>query len=234
MHGAKRGNMQKILIIDDEADILEFVSYNLEKAGFEVFTAPDGDQGIQVAKAEEPDLILLDVMMPGMDGMEVCSTLRGLPEFDHTLIVFLTARGENYSQIAGFEAGGDDYISKPITPKLLVARVKALLKRSPAGNGKSDVIMAGPLRIDKDKMLVYKDDHVIPMPKMEFNLLNLLASKPGKVFSREQIYRKLWGQDILVSDRTMDVHIRKLREKIGEDCIKTVIGVGYKYNEECG
>jgi two-component system alkaline phosphatase synthesis response regulator PhoP len=170
-------------------------------------------------------------MMPNMDGMEVCNTLRKESQFKDTLIVFLTARGENYSQLAGFEVGADDYITKPITPRLLVARVKALLKR--AGSDEEEAILhVGPLLIDREKMLVYKDDQLIPLPKMEFNLLNLLASKPGRVFPRKEIYQSLWGNDLMVSDRTMDVHIRKLREKIGEDCIKTVIGVGYKFNEE--
>lgn len=223
--------MSKVLIVDDEPDILEFVSYNLEKEGLEVSTAADGQTGIEMAKKVDPDLIILDVMMPKMDGIEVCSELRKLPRFKDTLIAFLSARGENYSQLAGFEAGGDEYITKPIKPQLLIARVKALLRRTPsaffANNGRSKK----HIHIDKEKMLVFKGDQPIQLPKMEFNLLCLLTSKPGKVFPREHIYQKLWGNDLRVSDRTIDVHIRKLREKVGKDFIKTVVGVGYKYDE---
>ncbi|GIV29331.1 MAG: DNA-binding response regulator [Bacteroidia bacterium] len=217
----------KILIADDEEDILQFLSYNLKKEGYEVITATNGAEAISIAEKEKPDLIVLDIMMPVMDGMEACKELRQLPETKDKLIVFLTARSEDYSQIAGFENGADDYVTKPIKPKLFISRIKALLRRaqSPA---EGTVINIGNIQIDKEKHLVIKDNKSIEMPRKEFMLLELLASKPGKVFSREYILEKVWGDDVIVGERTIDVHIRKIREKIGEDYIKTVKGIGYK------
>ncbi|MBL4587636.1 MAG: response regulator transcription factor [Flavobacteriales bacterium] len=223
----------KVLVVDDESDVLEFVSYNLRKEGFEVFTATDGLTGLEMAKKEDPDLILLDVMMPNMDGMEVCQQLREIPQFKDTLIAFLTARNEDYSQIAGFGAGADEYMSKPIRPKLLAARINALLKRKRSDMAENGVEKLGCISIDREKHLVYRGERVFELPKKEYDLLLLLASKKGKVFSREHIYETLWGHDMIVGERTIDVHIRKLREKIGDDCIKTLKGVGYKFNEDC-
>lgn len=220
----------RILLVDDEPDILEFVGYNLRKKGYEVHIANNGKKAIEMALDILPHLILLDVMMPEMDGMETCQKIRTYPQLSNTMIAFLTARNEDYSQIAGFDAGADDYISKPIKMRVLVSRVKALLKRTKMG-----VVDGGPhdprhtLIIDKERHLVIKDDEEIVMPRKEFNLLALLYSKPQKVFSRDEIFSKVWGDDVIVGDRTIDVHIRKLREKIGENHIVTVKGVGYKY-----
>ena len=224
----------KILLVDDEPDILDFLSYNLKMEGFEVLTASNGKEAIEVAFKELPELIILDVMMPEMDGIETCEVLRTNKHLQSTMIAFFTARGEDYSQIAGFEAGADDYISKPIKPKVLVSRVKALLKRQmqvssgekPAEKSKIEV---GGLIIDLDRYLVYKDEQEITLPKKEFELLKLLVSRPERVFPREEIYHSIWGEEVIVGDRTIDVHIRKLREKIGEELIKTVKGVGYKF-----
>lgn len=227
------GEKHKILIVDDEHDILEFLSYNLEKEGFTVFTANNGKDAIYIAKDEKPQLVLLDVMMPEMDGIETCEEIRKIPELDECLIAFLTARGEDYSQIAGFDAGADDYITKPIKPKVLISRIKALLKRyrtdSEEDKTAVGVIEKGNLKIDTEKFLIYKEDREIVLPRKEFALLLLLVSKPQKVFTREEIFSKVWGNDIIVGDRTIDVHIRKLREKIGDDLIQTVKGVGYKF-----
>ncbi|GAB4449008.1 MAG: response regulator transcription factor [Bacteroidia bacterium] len=217
----------KILIVDDEEDILQFLSYNLQKEGYQVITATNGADAIKLAQKEVPDLIVLDIMMPVMDGMETCKELRSLPETKDKIIVFLTARSEDYSQIAGFENGADDYITKPIKPKLFISRIKALLRRI-QHTDTSSIIDLGEIKIDKEKHLVYKNDQVIEMPKKEFMLLELLASKPGKVFSREFILEKVWGEDVIVGERTIDVHIRKIREKIGDNYIKTVKGLGYK------
>lgn len=217
----------KILIVDDEEDILQFLSYNLQKEGYQVITATNGADAIKLAQKEVPDLIVLDIMMPVMDGMETCKELRSLPETKDKIIVFLTARSEDYSQIAGFENGADDYITKPIKPKLFISRIKALLRRIQHADT-SSVIDLGEIKIDKEKHLVYKNEQVIEMPKKEFMLLELLASKPGKVFSREFILEKVWGEDVIVGERTIDVHIRKIREKIGDNYIKTVKGLGYK------
>ena len=222
-----------ILVVDDDEDIVQFVSYNLKKEGFKVITANNGESGISMAKEQTPDLILLDVMMPGMDGMDVCRTLREIPKLQHTLIAFLTARGEDYSQISGFDSGADDYITKPIRPRLLLARLNALLKRGRMANPNEGSETIGCLLIDRDKMQVKRDDAVIELTRMEYNLLDLLVSKPGKVFTRDHIYQSLWGDELHVGNRTIDVHIRKLREKIGDDCIKTLKGVGYRYNELC-
>ena len=228
----------KILLVDDEVDILEFISYNLEKEGYKVYTAQNGLEAIKIAEKKTPDLIILDVMMPEMDGIAACEEIRKIPSLQHAIIAFLTARGEDYSQIAGFEAGADDYITKPIRPKVLVSRVKALLKRSgsattttapAADNG--NTISIGDLIIDKERYLIKKDDQEMILPRKEFELLSLLVSKPGKVFTREEIYYSVWGDNVVVGDRTIDVHIRKLREKIGNDHIKTLKGIGYKFVE---
>ena len=221
----------KILVVDDEPDILEFVQYNLQKEGFSVSTAEDGLAGLEEARRVKPDLIILDNMMPEMDGVEVCRQLRSESLFDNTVIAFLTARDEDYSQIAALDVGGDDYITKPIRPRVLVSRVNALLRRSgrkDAENG-SEIITAGDLTIDKEKILVLRGTERIELAKKEFELLGLLVSKPGKVFTREEIFNKIWGTDVIVGNRTIDVHIRKLREKLGNDYIKTIKGVGYKY-----
>lgn len=225
----------KILVVDDEPDILEFLSYNLKKEGFSVTIARDGKSAIEAAQKVIPHLVLLDVMMPEMDGIETCERLRSLPHLDKTMVAFLTARGEDYSQIAGFEAGGDDYITKPIKPKVLVSRINALLKRV---NWKADYVekaiktlQKGDLTIDREKYIVYKKKEELILPKKEFELLLLLSSKPGKVFTRDEIFQTVWGDNVIVGDRTIDVHIRKLREKIGDEYIKTVKGVGYKFSE---
>jgi two-component system alkaline phosphatase synthesis response regulator PhoP len=221
----------KILIVDDESDTIELVSYILEKEGFAVVSAGNGVDGLRLAENESPDLIILDVMMPEMDGMEVCERLRSNQKFADTIITFLTARSEDYSQIAGFEAGADDYITKPVRPKTLVARVKALLKRKRTSSLSSGIVKAGPLTIDPEKRVVLKGSKTLDLPKKEFDLLLLLSSEQGKVFTREYIYRKIWDSDIVVGERTIDVHIRKLRKKIGEDRISTIKGVGYKLSE---
>jgi two-component system alkaline phosphatase synthesis response regulator PhoP len=229
-------SQSKILLVDDEVDILEFISYNLEKEGYKVYTAQNGAEAIKVAEKALPDLIILDVMMPEMDGIAACEEIRRIPALQHTIIAFLTARGEDYSQIAGFEAGADDYITKPIRPKVLVSRVKALLKRtSTVGTAPVTVIenthtvTVGNLVIDKERYLIMKDGEEMILPRKEFELLSLLVSKPGKVFTREEIYYSVWGDNVVVGDRTIDVHIRKLREKIGNDQIKTLKGIGYKF-----
>ena len=220
---------QKILLVDDEKDILELVSFNLEKEGFEVFTALNGRKGLEIARQTIPDLVLLDVMMPEMDGMETCRELREDPMLKNVLIAFLTARNEDYSQIAGFDAGADDYISKPIKPRVLISRVKALLRRQ---GGPEVEVMPGPdsgIVIDKERYVVFREGIELSLPKKEFELLALLASQPGRVFTRENILGSVWGNDVIVGDRTIDVHIRKLREKLGDDYFKTIKGVGYKF-----
>lgn len=219
----------KLLLVDDEPDILEFLGYNLKKEGYEVFTAQNGAKGIEIAKRERPDLILLDVMMPGMDGIEVCENLRSSVETKNVLIAFLTARGEDYSQIAGFDAGADDYITKPIKPKVLVSRVNALLRRQGSSVEDQPVLEVADLKIDKEKYQVLKNGDTIDLPRKEFELLSLLASRPGKVFNRDEILDSVWGSEVIVGGRTIDVHIRKLREKVGEGYIKTIKGVGYKF-----
>lgn len=219
----------KILIADDEPDILEFLQYNLEKEGFDITVAEDGKKAIEMAKQSNPHLILLDIMMPEMDGIEACRELRAMPEFKNTLIAFLTARNEDYSQIAGFDVGADDYIAKPIKPRVLVSRIKALLRRL-NNESHEEAVELGDIKIDREKYLVYKGDKKLNLPKKEFELLSLLASKPGKVFSRREIMSKIWGNDIIVGDRTIDVHIRKLREKIGDHYFKTTKGIGYKFD----
>ncbi len=222
----------KILIVDDEPDILEFINYNLKREGFNVYQASNGREAIETAKQESPDLILLDIMLPEMDGIETCEEIRKIPSLYHTTIAFLTARGEDYSQIAGFEAGGDDYITKPIKPKVLISRIKALLKRrhAPAPDHKEKKgNISGDIYMDRERFIVVKKGKELDLPKKEFELLNLLISKPGKVFTREEIFHTVWGDKIIVGDRTIDVHIRKLREKIGDELIQTVKGVGYKF-----
>ncbi|MDO4228567.1 MAG: response regulator transcription factor [Capnocytophaga sp.] len=219
----------KILLVDDEPDILEIVSYNLEKEGFEIFTAKNGIEAVKKARKHLPHLIIMDVMMPEMDGIEACQQIRQNPELSRTIITFLTARGEDYSQLAGFEAGADDYITKPIKPKVLVSKVKALLRRfSTDINGSNTSLNISDLTIDRDEYKVIHQNKEIILPRKEFELLWLLASQPGKVFKREDILDKVWGSEVVVGDRTIDVHIRKLREKIGDDYFKTVKGVGYK------
>jgi two-component system alkaline phosphatase synthesis response regulator PhoP len=219
----------KILLVDDEKDILEFISYNLQKEGFEVFTSTNGRDAVKIAQREKPHLIILDVMMPDLDGIETCRVIRELPELKNSLIAFLTARSEDYSQIAGFDAGADDYINKPIKPRVLISRVKALLRRSTPAETSSDVLQLNGFIIDREKYLIVKDNTEIHLPKKEFELIALLASKPGKVFTREDILKSVWGDDVVVGDRTIDVHIRKLREKVGEKYIRTIKGVGYKF-----
>ena len=221
----------KILVVDDEPDILEFINYNLTKEGFEVLTAGDGEEGLQIAEREKPDLIVLDIMMPKMDGVELCRTLRNNKQFDQTLIAFLTAREEDYSQIAALDVGGDDYITKPIRPRVFISRIKALLRRPGRTSDDEDgeIIKVGDFVIDREKVLVKRGTQKIELAKKEFELLNLLVSKPGKVFTREEIFRKVWGTDVIVGNRTIDVHIRKLREKIGDHYIKTIKGIGYKF-----
>lgn len=219
----------RILLVDDEPDILEFIGYNLTREGYAVSKALNGLEAIRKAREVQPHLIIQDVMMPEMDGMETCRELRKLPELSHSVIAFLTARGEDYSQLAGFDAGADDYIAKPIKPSLLIGRVKALLRRSGQPVTETGSIQAGRVRIDRERYLVIKDEQEITLPKKEFELLTLLASRPNKVFSREEIFASVWGSDVVVGDRTIDVHVRKLREKIGIENIKTVKGVGYKF-----
>jgi len=220
----------KILLVDDDEDILELVGYNLSNEGYEVYTAANGIEAIEKAKEVIPHLILLDVMMPEMDGMEACTILRADPKFAQTVIAFLSARGEDYSHIAGFDAGADDYITKPIKPRVLISKVKGLLRR---GLTAADSVQDIPgLHIDRDSYLVIKDGEELNLPKKEFELLDLLASKPGHVFTREIILQSVWGDAVVVGDRTIDVHIRKLREKIGDKRIKTVKGVGYKFRKK--
>lgn len=226
----------KILLVDDEQDILEFLSYNLRKEGYEVFTSNNGKKAVEIAKEVKPHLIILDVMMPDLDGIETCREMRAIDDLKDSVITFLTARGEDYSQIAGFDAGADDYITKPIKPRVLTSRVQALLRRyNPNGKtakstGSANTIKVGHITIDREAYLINNDGTDIQLPKKEFELLALLASKPGKVFTRDEILKIVWGDDVVVGDRTIDVHVRKLREKLGEDYIKTVKGVGYKFD----
>jgi len=218
-----------ILLVDDEPDILEIVGYNLTAEGYNVLTAENGVDAVKIAKKKIPHLIILDVMMPEMDGIEACEQIRKLPDLQHTIITFLTARGEDYSQVAGFDAGADDYITKPIRPKVLVSKVKALLRRLKEENPSDNVVKIGNLIINRDEYKIVKDKKEIVLPRKEFELLSLLASKPGKVFKREDILDKVWGNEVIVGGRTIDVHIRKLREKIGDASFKTIKGVGYKF-----
>lgn len=219
-----------ILLVDDEPDILGFLSYNLKKEGYTVYTANNGAEGLAIAKEKKPHLIVLDIMMPEMDGVETCRQLKEIPELKNTIITFLTARNEEYTQVTGFEVGADDFITKPIKPRVFISRVKALLRRYKNDTPVvASVINLGAIKIDTEQHRVYKNDDVIDLPRKEFALLLLLSSKPGKVFRREVILDTVWGDDVVVGDRTIDVHIRKLREKLGEEFIKTVKGIGYKF-----
>lgn len=222
----------KILLVDDEPDILEFLGYNLRKEGYRVFTSTNGKDALALAKQELPHLIILDVMMPGMDGIETCTEIRQVPDLKNAIIIFLTARGEDYSQIAGFEAGADDYVTKPVRPRVLMSRVKALLRRYKAEEAENYDAGADDLKeftIDREKYIVIKGNREISMPRKEFELLSLLVSKPNKVFTREEILASIWGSDVIVGDRTIDVHVRKIREKLETPSIKTIKGVGYKF-----
>jgi two-component system, OmpR family, alkaline phosphatase synthesis response regulator PhoP len=224
--------LTKILLVDDEPDILEFLKYNLLREQYLVFTASNGKEAIKVATKERPDLIVLDVMMPELDGVEVCRHLRTRPEFDNTIIAFLTARDEDYTQIAALDVGGDDYITKPIRPRVFISRIKALLRRADGAETIDNqlIIQISDLTINKEKITVSRNGIEIELPKKEFELLCLLVSRPGKVFTREEIFNKIWGSDVIVGERTIDVHIRKLREKLEHDYIKTLKGIGYKFD----
>lgn len=218
-----------ILLVDDEQDILEIVGYNLAQEGYNIVTASNGKAAVAAAKKERPHLIIMDVMMPEMDGMEACENIRKIPELSDVIITFLTARSEDYSQVAGFDAGADDYISKPIKPKLLVSKVKALLRRYKNENVATENLTIGDIVINREEYKIVQGNKEIVLPRKEFELFYLLASKPGKVFKREEILDKVWGNDVIVGGRTIDVHIRKLREKIGEHLFVTIKGVGYKF-----
>ena len=219
----------KILLVDDEPDILEIVGYNLKNEGYQVYTAKNGLEALKTAKKIIPNLILLDIMMPEMDGIETCEKIRTLKSLENTLIAFLTARNEDYSQVAGFDAGADDYITKPIKPKVLISKVKSLLRRLKAESQQDSIVEVGNITINREEYLVLKDKGKIFLPRKEFELLSLLTSKPGKVFKRDTILNRVWGNEVVVGGRTIDVHIRKLREKLGETHFKTVKGVGYKF-----
>lgn len=220
----------KILLVDDEQDILEIVGYNLSQEGYQIVTASNGKEAITKAKKEHPHLIIMDVMMPEMDGMEACENIRKIPELQDTIITFLTARSEDYSQVAGFDAGADDYIAKPIKPKVLVSKVQALLRRLKGVEGvsNSSTLNVGNIEINREEYKIVNEGKEIVLPRKEFELFYLLATKPGKVFTREEILDKVWGNEVVVGGRTIDVHIRKLREKIGDNFFKTIKGVGYK------
>ena len=218
-----------ILLVDDEPDILEIIGYNLKEEGYKVHTAENGLEAIEIAKKKKPHLIILDVMMPEMDGIEACEKLRKVPDLKNTVITFLTARGEDYSQVAGFDAGADDYITKPIRPKVLMSKVKALLRRFKSEDSSDNLLKVGKITINRDEYKVINNKKELILPRKEFELLALLASKPGKVFKREDILQKVWGDEVVVGGRTIDVHIRKLREKIGDESFKTIKGVGYKF-----
>ncbi|HLO54128.1 MAG TPA: response regulator transcription factor [Saprospiraceae bacterium] len=223
---------EKILVVDDEEDILEVLKYNLEKEGYQVKTASDGNAGLEIADSFEPHLIILDIMMPGMDGIEVCQKLRSIPKFSSTIIAFLTARSEAFTQITALDSGGDDFINKPIKPNVFKSRISALLRRhsGASASNEKEVIRFGDMEIDNEQFKVTVKNVDTGLAKKEFELLTLLASKPGKVFKRQEILSKVWGNDVIVGDRTIDVHIRKLREKIGENYIHTMKGVGYKFD----
>ena len=226
---------KKILLVDDEPDILEFMEYNLRKENHIIFKATNGKEAIAKALAEHPDLVILDIMMPEMDGIETCRHFREHPSLKDTVIAFLTARNEDYSQVAGFEVGADDYITKPIKPRVLISRINALLRRVRASTTETPVsspfqMVLGDLKIDRERYVVTKGSQKIDLPRKEFELLAFLASKPGKVFTRDEILDRVWGNEVVVGDRTIDVHVRKLREKLGEDTIKTVKGIGYKFD----
>lgn len=220
----------KILLVDDEPDILELVGFHLRKEGYTVFTASGGKEGVEIARREHPALIILDVMMPDMDGMETCEKIRQIPQLKDTLVTFFTALAEDYSMMAGFDAGADDYITKPVKPKVLVSKIKALLRRAGGQDVQAETsLAAGDLVIDRDRYVVVNKGREIVLPRKEFELLSLLTSRPGRVFKRDEIMDTVWGNEVVVGGRTIDVHIRKLREKIGEDYFKTIKGVGYKF-----
>ena len=219
----------KILLVDDEPDILEIVGYNLSSEGYNVSTAENGVEAVKKAKKEKPHLIILDVMMPEMDGIEACEQIRKIPDLNDAIITFLTARGEDYSQVAGFDAGADDYITKPIKPTVVVSKVKALLRRLKESGGNEAVLKIGDLVINREEYKISLKGKELILPRKEFELLSLLATKPGKVFKREEILDKVWGNEVVVGGRTIDVHIRKLREKLGDESFKTIKGVGYKF-----
>jgi two-component system alkaline phosphatase synthesis response regulator PhoP len=223
-------NAIKILLVDDEPDIIEFLSYNLKKEGYSVLSCNSGKDAIEIARKELPQLIVLDVMMPNTDGIETCREIREIKELKNVLITFLTARSEDYTQIAGFEVGADDYITKPIKPRVFISRIKALLRRLNAETKDNNRTEFGDIKIDLERHTATKGTTEINLPKKEFKLFVLLSSKPGKVFSREFILEQVWGDEVVVGDRTIDVHIRKLREKLGDDHFKTVKGVGYKFD----
>jgi two-component system alkaline phosphatase synthesis response regulator PhoP len=222
--------LQKVLVVDDEEPILELLKYNLEKQGYDVKTASDGQGAVDTAKKFHPDLVLLDIMMPKMDGVEACRQIRSIPELANTFIVFLTARSEEYSEVAGFDVGADDYITKPIKPRALMSRISALFRRDSKKKSSSNQIKIGELVIDRTSYTVKINGREISLPKKEFELLFFLAQNPNKVFSRDDLLQNIWGSDVYVLARTVDVHIRKVREKIGDDYITTVKGVGYKFN----
>lgn len=221
-----------ILLVDDEPDILEFLSYNIKKEGYKVFTATNGEEAIRLTQQLNPSLIILDVMMPKMDGIETCQVIRKDLNLVQPIIAFLTARAEDYAQIAGFEAGGDDYISKPIRPRLLISKIEALLRRFDKTGSLQAIQGERAINIDREKFTVEIEGKVLLLPKKEFELLELIASRPGKVFNREQILAIVWGNETIVGERTIDVHIRKLREKLGDDYIRTIKGIGYTFNDK--
>lgn len=220
---------EKILLVDDEPDILELVGYNLEKEGYKVYKAESGISAIEIAEKKNPDLIILDVMMPEMDGIETCMQIRSISSLENTLVTFLSARGEDYSQIAGFDAGADDYITKPIKPRVLVSKVKAILRRKNESKGSNQELKIDGISVNKERYVVSKDGNEFSLPKKEFELLCLLMEKPDSVYTRETIMKSIWGGEVIVGERTIDVHIRKLREKLGSQYIKTIKGVGYKF-----
>ena len=220
----------KILLVDDEPDIIEIIKFNLEKKGYHIFTASDGLEAIKISEKIVPHLIIMDVMMPNMDGIEACEQLRKDNRFSDTIIMFLSARGEDFSYVAAFEAGADDYVTKPIKPKVLVSKVKALLRRFKEDHKKENVLDFGDLIIDRDEYKIIRQEEEIFLPRKEFELIYLLASKINKVCKREEIMENIWGSDVVVGDRTIDVHVRKLREKIGDNYLKTIKGIGYKFN----
>ena len=226
-------NKQKILIVDDEPDILELIEYNLKKEGYQVFTAKNGQEAVTEAKKVLPDLIILDIMMPKMDGIEACRIMRAMPEFKNTFMVFLTARSEEYSEIAGFNVGADDYIAKPIKPRVLVSRVNAILRRNIQAHEEIDnKLEISDLVIDRESFIVFQKGEKVVLAKKEFELLYLLASRPGKVYTRDVILKNIWEDSVVVTNRTIDVHIRKIREKLGDNYVATVKGVGYKFESE--
>ena len=218
-----------ILLVDDEPDILEFVGYNIRKEGYQLFLASNGRDAIGIAAKEIPHLIILDIMMPGLGGIETCREIRKIPALEKTLITFLTARAEDFSQIAGLDAGGDDYITKPVKPRVLMSRINALLRRLPRIEMEDSPINSGNLIVDREQYIIRKDNNDYHLPRKEFELIELLTSRPNKVFTREEIFEKVWGNDVIVGDRTIDVHIRRIRDKLGIENIRTVKGVGYKY-----